>query len=516
MAARYMRPLKDLPVCDILVSMRRQLSLNKVICASYLLLLIILCYFAGFKFPVPWDDEAFFLLQAYSFAKTNSLLSPYLSPERVVMWIPPGYLILMGMIFKLTAFSLRSARFVSLLFTFLSFTFVVKIIDVLKGNTFLKLAMFLFFLHPTFIAMANVGRQEAVYFALAIMSLYLLLSGRHLSALSVAAFSGLFHFNGIYVTVLSLIVIAVSCVKNRGHIEKYITSQCRKMDLLIFTVTVLAWCAYAALAISNFNSLINDMTFQFAIKLSYPSFLKSYRSIGFLFFFCLILAYSLYRQRYDLATISGFSLACYILNGVGHMMWYGVFFVLAFSFSFIASYLLLKEERFTVARAVIMVLIAVIPLSVITETAHGYSFFGMKYRFKGVYLTTPERNYVEGSLLAIQKMRNSAVPLTVRFIKSGDGLLFLEFLEKNNFRLIQNLPIVRQRKADIEVYINKKYYNPGWIYLMSTERYRDTENIRIFFKGSFYSELKSSFSAGPPTLRSMNFPRLAQSLTVRP
>jgi hypothetical protein len=480
------------------------LSLNKKICASYLVLLIILSYFGGFKFPVPWDDEAYFLLQAYSFAKTNSLLSPYISPERVVMWIPPGYLILMGMIFKLTAFSLRIARCISLLFTFLSFTFAIKIIDVLKGNTFLKLTMFLFFLHPTFIAMANVGRQEAVYFALALISLYLLLTGRHLSALSAAVFSGLFHFNGIYVTLLSLIVIAISCMKNRGHIETYIASQFRKMDLLIFMVTVLAWGAYAALAISNFDSFIRDMTFQFAIKFSYPSLFTSYRGMGFIFFFCLILVYSLYRQRYDLATISGFSLACYILNGVGHMMWYGVFFVLAFSFSFIASYLLLKEERYTVTRAVIMVLIAVIPLSVITETAQGYSFFGMKYRFKGVYLTASERNYVEGSLLAIQKMRNSAVPLTVTFIKSGDGLLFLEFLEKNNFRLIQNLPIVKQRKADIEVYINKKYYNPGWIYLMKAERYKETENIRIFYNDSFFSALKSPLNAGLPSPQTGN------------
>jgi hypothetical protein len=325
-----MQPLRDLPICDILMSMWGQLSLNKVICASYLVLLIILCYFAGFKFPVPWDDEACFLLQAYSFTKNNSLLSPYLSPERVVMWEPPAYFILIGIIFKLTTFSVSIARLISLLFTFVSFTFAVKIIDTVKGNTFLKLAMLLFFLHPTFIAMANIGRQEAIYFALALISLYLLLTRRHLSALSVAAFSGLFHFNGIYVTLLCLIVIAISCVENRGHLKQYISSQFRKMDLLIFMLTVLAWCAYAVLAISNFNSLINDMSFQFGIKFSAPCFLKSYRSIAFLFFFCLVLAYSLYKRRYDFAIISGFSLACYMLDGIGHMIWYGVFSVLAF------------------------------------------------------------------------------------------------------------------------------------------------------------------------------------------
>jgi hypothetical protein len=485
------------------------LSWNKVICAYYLALLIVLCHFADFKFPIPWDDEATFLLQAYSFAKTNSLLSPYFSPERVIMWIPPGYLILMGMIFKLTAFSLRVARFTSLLFTFLSFIFAVKIIDALKGNTFLKLAMLLFFLHPAFIAMANVARQEAIYFALALISLYLLVTGRHLSALSVAAFSGLFHFNGIYVTALSLIVIAVSFVKNRGHIKKYIMSQSGKMDLLIFIAAVLAWCAYAVLVINHFSSFVSGMTYQFTTKISRPPLLTSYRSMGFILFFCLPLTYSLYRRKFDLAIISGFSLACYVLNGFGQEMWYGVFLVLAFSFSFIAFYLLLKGERYTVARAVIMVLIAVIPLTVIIKTADGYSFFGMKYRFGGVYLTRGERNYVEGSLLAVQRMRNSVVPLTVRFIKPGDGLLFLEFLEKNNFRLIQNLPIVKQRKADIEVYINKKYYNPGWIYPINAERYRKTEDIRIFFDGSLYSELKSSFS-GPAAPRAMNLPRRAR------
>jgi hypothetical protein len=134
--------------------------------------------------------------------------------------------------------------------------------------------------------------------------------------------------------------------------------------------------------------------------------------------------------------------------------------------------------------------VALIPLSVIAKTANGYSFFGMKYRFSGVYLVEAERNYVEGSLLSIQRTRNSAVPLSMRFVKTGDSLLFLEFLEKNNFRLIQNMPIVKQRKADIEVYINKRKYNPGWINLINPQRYRETENIRIFFNGSFYNELK--------------------------
>jgi hypothetical protein len=89
------------------------------------------------------------------------------------------------------------------------------------------------------------------------------------------------------------------------------------------------------------------------------------------------------------------------------------------------------------------------------------------------------------------------------FIKSGDGLLFLEFLEGNNFRLIQNMPIVKQRKADVEVYINKKYYNPDWIYMMNPERYRQTENIRIFFRGSLFSELKSPLV--PATENDVNF-----------
>jgi hypothetical protein len=471
-------------------------GINKKISAFYLLLLIILVYFAGFNFPVPWIDESAFLLQAYSFTKTNSLLSPYLSPERTIMWLPPGYLILMGLVFKITGFSLRIARSVSFFFTFLSFIFAIKIIDKLEGNVFLKIMLLVFFLHPAIIAMANVARPEAIYFALAIIAGYLLLSERQLAALSVAIFSGLFHFNGLYVAVLSLSVIIASCVRNKNNIVQYIAFQFKKKDLLLFTTAVIAWLAYGLLIIGNFGSFVHDMTFQFKahaamLKLSSPPFLKSSRSLFFIFLFCLTGIYSLIKQKFNIAIISGFSLACYLLNGIGQEMWYGVFFVLSFSFLFVALYLVLKVENYTVTRAAIILLIAVIPFFMITRTAQGYSFFGMKYIFKKAYLTQGEITYIKDSLLSIQKKRNSGVPLTVRFIKPGDGLLFLAFLEKNNFSLIQNLPIVKSRKVDIEVCINKKDYNPQSIDLINSNKmYRETDHIRIFYNGSPYSTLR--------------------------
>ena len=68
---------------------------------------------AGLTFPVPWPDEGTLLWQALAVARDNTLFAPQINPERHVMWMPPGYMIVQGLVFKLTDFSLTWARMLS-------------------------------------------------------------------------------------------------------------------------------------------------------------------------------------------------------------------------------------------------------------------------------------------------------------------------------------------------------------------------------------------------------------------
>src|SRR5689334_2756763 len=63
-------------------------------------------HLVGLRFPVPWPDEGSFLWQALAFRDRGSLFAPEVNPEREALWMPPGFLVLEGLLFKVLPFSL--------------------------------------------------------------------------------------------------------------------------------------------------------------------------------------------------------------------------------------------------------------------------------------------------------------------------------------------------------------------------------------------------------------------------
>ena len=61
---------------------------------------------ASLTFPIPWPDEASAMWPAIAIERTGSLFAPQLNPERDVLWMPPGYMVVSGLIFKVFGFSL--------------------------------------------------------------------------------------------------------------------------------------------------------------------------------------------------------------------------------------------------------------------------------------------------------------------------------------------------------------------------------------------------------------------------
>jgi 4-amino-4-deoxy-L-arabinose transferase-like glycosyltransferase len=67
----------------------------------------------GFQFPPPWPDETGFIAAAFALARTGSFFDAGLNPDRVVMWMPPGYMVLLASVFRVFGYSFAAVRWVS-------------------------------------------------------------------------------------------------------------------------------------------------------------------------------------------------------------------------------------------------------------------------------------------------------------------------------------------------------------------------------------------------------------------
>ena len=70
----------------------------------------------GLSRPIPWPDEASLLWQAIAVQRETTLFAPQLRDYAHVLWMPPGYMWVTGLAFKLSGFSLEIARWLSALF----------------------------------------------------------------------------------------------------------------------------------------------------------------------------------------------------------------------------------------------------------------------------------------------------------------------------------------------------------------------------------------------------------------
>src|SRR5690606_3821224 len=80
-----------------------------------------------FEFPVAWNDESFFIGQAYALAKHGTLFVDALQPERPLMLMPPGYCIYLAGVLSLFDYSFDVARLASPLLSLLSVRLAVTL-----------------------------------------------------------------------------------------------------------------------------------------------------------------------------------------------------------------------------------------------------------------------------------------------------------------------------------------------------------------------------------------------------
>jgi hypothetical protein len=209
----------------------------------------------GFTHPTPWQDEGSFLWQAIAIKESNSLFAPELNPNRHVFWMPPGYMVLSGLIFKVTGFSLAWARLLSGIY--LSATVAVLAL-VLRGsrNRLVHAVLFGIFLQfPIMLLVSNTARMEPLVLLIGVCAFALAHCGKLVAALAAGVFAPLIHPNALF-----FLVGAAGVVLAERRTEFWRTA--RRWEWFALLVAAGCWLTYVVYVARHWGPFLSDMGFQ--------------------------------------------------------------------------------------------------------------------------------------------------------------------------------------------------------------------------------------------------------------
>jgi hypothetical protein len=432
----------------------------------------------GFNFPIPWGDESVFLFQANSVYENNTLFTESLSDNRVIMWMQPGYMIFLGLVYKIFGFSFELSRMISW-FMYIA-SFIIFSITIRKYiGVYALFIVAIVFLSPTGLAIANIARMDSFILFFLSISLYALLEKRYILSLSIILLGLLFHFNMIYMFIPYFGAIALELKDHRQcrHIFK-----ATKTEYAFLLVVVFLLIAYAYFISINLDSYIHDMAFQFERKLSRTPFYHRFKNIIAVGVMVLIaMAYFYFSQRKKMVLIL-FSLSLFLLSKIGQEMWYLFFLLLSEGTFVILLFDYLKNNYIK------LLLVTGFFVFLAISAMHGFKdmypiFYGEKY------ISNATKKEIENKILNIKRQQNID-NMKITFFSKGADLLFVDFAKENNIKIIHKLPekIEKLQPVDLMIYITRpqdpqwliKYqqiiYKDGQIYIVS-EKNNDTRVI---------------------------------------
>jgi hypothetical protein len=217
------------------------------------------CAWAGY--PNPFVDEAFFVPPALSFSQSYSFFSIHLDPSRALHWMPVGYAVLCGLFMKLSGVAgFWGAR----LFSSVAYGLALLMLTLI-GKRFNKaqvLALHMPFLTLPLLTLARLGRMEALFLLLVLISMLFMLRRRMVAAVAVSLLSGLVHPNGAYVLAGCLVLLLVQL---RGEGVRQTFASWRK-DMPLLIIALGCGLAYLAYELMSYQYFLVDMSYQFKRK----------------------------------------------------------------------------------------------------------------------------------------------------------------------------------------------------------------------------------------------------------
>jgi hypothetical protein len=281
----------------------------------------------GFEFPIPWNDETAFTSQAFEFSRTGSFFVYGLNSERVVMWMPPGYMLLLAGIYKLFGYSFEISRWVSTLLYLGSFGVGLTIIRATLTGWRQILAMLLMlvaFLSPYSLAIANIARMEALYTLIFLLSLLAALRGKYALGLALVLLGATVHYNAVYFLLPYGALVFWKIVRRE-------TLSIGPGELLALVIAALALAGYGLFVIKHIDGFWQDMRFQFDFKLGSPVMggREGWALLGVVLLVPLLQLIA-HRRFGAEALLSLYGVAFIAMALNGHSMWYSY----AYNFGF--------------------------------------------------------------------------------------------------------------------------------------------------------------------------------------
>jgi hypothetical protein len=273
----------------------------------------------GLEFPIPWNDETAFISQAFEFSRTGSFYVYGLNSERVVMWMPPGFMLLLAGVYKVFGYSFDISRWVScVLYLGASAVALLVLRDSLRGwrRQLGLLLMLLAFLSPYSLAIANIARMEGLYTLIFLLSLLAALRGKYTLGLALVLLGATVHFNAVYFLLPFAVLVAWKIVRRESLVVG-------PWELLALVIAALTLAAYGLFVLKHIGGFLEDMQFQFAYKLGSPVMggREGWVLLGLVLFIPLLQL--IVHRRFGAETLlSLYGVAFIAMTLNGHNMWY--------------------------------------------------------------------------------------------------------------------------------------------------------------------------------------------------
>lgn len=429
-------------------------------------LYVLIHYQLGLSFPTPWPDEAHFLWQAHAFATNNSLFSEVLNTERTIMWMPPGYLILTGLYFKVVGTSLEAARLLSLLAMAAFFVLLVRFMAHYGHRWFALGLTSLFFFNARFIACGNIARMEALLLLAIVCAFILLQQGRFLYGLLILGLAPLLHLNGIYFGLAGVAFILYQTPL------KSLREMLNTRLLVVALLVAVAWIAYGVLIAANWSSFIHDMGFQFRRKGGWDIWLVVTESQYLLLALLVLLGWAkAYSSKIRAIELLFFALPAWLIWPIGHELWYEVIhhtgyllismFAIHMWFQLLPASGIAKRGQIKMALTISFIFIVVwwnfrdqrIENMIYYPDRADLVTMGMKHEIP--YITSADIALMSELLGSLARDNGS---LSVEFQPNGDAFAFLE-LEQDGVKFV--CPVFQKREPDVLV-VHRSRHLPTW------------------------------------------------------
>ena len=273
----------------------------------------------GFQFPVPWPDETGFVAPAFDFARTGSFFDPGMNPDRVVMWMPPGYMVVLALVFRVLGYGYGLARWVSALCSLVALALAARLAWRLTTGWRRALAGWavgLAFLSPYALVDANIARMEMLFCCMMLLVLTALVAGRPYVAAALLALGAIVHFNAVYFAPLVLADFAA-----RGGSRRLAWP--KRLDIAALAAAFVGIAFYGSLILGNRHGFVADMGFQFSLKRFYGQHDPAHPAWVMLAGILLGGALVWQRRRCDAAALTALcGVAFLVMAHYGHEIWY--------------------------------------------------------------------------------------------------------------------------------------------------------------------------------------------------